>query len=340
MFLIVFSHTNMFSLGRPCEAVFQAEPLWISLRFGMQSLSCIGVNLFILISGYFAIHPKFRSLSSFLFQILFFSLFCLFGLFVIGLGLGENLVKTEMLKDAFFIITKYNWFISAYLMLMLFSPLLNAFCDVSSKRQLGFMVILLFLSSTYLGWCTHLSKEFNDGFSFVSFILLYLIGRYFHLHPNYFVMRPARIDAIHFFLYVIVNTIIALWRISNPYHMSLFALNNPFQIYGTMCFFLFFTKLNFENKTINNIAKGTFGIFLLQMHPQVMPYFRKMIKYLFENSSHLVFSASALLTVLVFCLGGLAVDFLRRHVWAKLEEALVNLYDYIKNKLLNVLGSE
>ena len=60
MFLIVVTHTNLFSLGRPKIDVFHTEPVWVSFRFALQSFTYIGVNLFILISGYFSIRPPGR----------------------------------------------------------------------------------------------------------------------------------------------------------------------------------------------------------------------------------------------------------------------------------------
>ena len=48
MFLIVLTHANFFSIGRPKIGAYNAEPLWVTFRFGLQSFSYIGVNLFIL----------------------------------------------------------------------------------------------------------------------------------------------------------------------------------------------------------------------------------------------------------------------------------------------------
>lgn len=334
MFLIVLTHANIFSLGRPKGAVFDADFEWNTLRFTVQSFSYIGVNLFILISGYFAIKPKFRAVSTFLFQILFFSLFCLACLWLYGLVWGPQLVKPSMWGNAFMILTKYNWFIAAYLLLMVFAPALNALCETASRTRLGFVILALFAASTYLGWMTHYCKEFNDGYSFVSLVLLYLIGRYLRLHRHWHFHRPRWQDAALFLLYVLVNTALAVYRRNNPYRMSLFALNNPLQIYGTVCFFLFFIKINLQSSVVNSLAHGTFGIFLLQMHPQIMPLFRKAVKYLFANNGHVLFSVQALGLVLLFCLLGILIDRLRQPVWALIDQPLQNLYSKVKDRLL------
>ena len=333
MFFIIFTHTNFFSLGRPKIQSFNDEPIWTIIRFGEQSLTYIGVNLFILISGYFSIKVHVKSIIAFLFQILFFSLIVLAILFTIGIAIHKPLVTLHHLGDAFMIITRFNWFIPAYLLLMLFSPMLNGFCARAKKLELGLFIIILAGASSYLGWGTHYCKEFNDGYSFVSLILLYVIGRYLQLHRGWLSTRSWKIDVFHFSLYVLLNTIIAIWRIKNPYRMSLFALNNPIQLYGALCFFLFFSKLQFQNKIINKLAKGTFGIFLLQMHPQVIPYFRKIVQYMYSYLSHGLFSAAILLLVLIFCLLGILLDIPRQWLWNKIAPNVSNYTSKIENKI-------
>ena len=319
MFLIVVTHTNLFSLGRPKIDVFHTEPVWVSFRFALQSFTYIGVNLFILISGYFSIRPHLRSVVAFLFQILFLSLGIVAVLALYGVVTGDSIIGWKQVSNALLSITRFNWFIPSYLMLMLFAPLINAFCQQTSKTSLGLFILFLFLASSYLGWGTHCCKEFNDGYSFVSLVLLYTVGRYLRLHNSGWVNRSAKIDAMHFLLYVLVNTVIALWRMKNPYKMSLFALNNPIQLYGAVCFFLFFTKLQFQHAGVNVLAKGTFGIFLLQMHPQVIPLFRKSIQYLNQHLDHLSFTGAALGVALLFCVAGILCDIPRQWVWKKLD---------------------
>lgn len=334
MFLIIFTHTNFFSLGRPKMDAFHTEPVWTSIRFAEQSLTYIGVNLFILISGYFSIKAHLRSVAAFLFQILFFSLGVLGILYFVGLSMGEPLVTWENVGDAFMILTRYNWFIPSYLLLMLFAPMLNSFCENSGRARLGLFILLLFAASSYLGWGTHYCKEFNDGYSFVSLILLYVIGRYLRLHRGWLTNRSWKTDVLHFLLYVLLNTVIALWRIKNPYRMSLYALNNPVQLYGAVCFFLFFTKIHFQNTTVNTLAKGTFGIFLLQMHPQIIPHFRKTVQYMYAHLSHTCFSVAVFLLVLAFCVLGILMDMPRLWLWKKWGTAVSTVADKVENRIL------
>ena len=332
MFLILMTHANFFSLGRPKAAAFEAEPVWIGLRFAAQSFTYIGVNLFILISGYFAIKPRFRGVAAFLFQVLFFSLAVVGVLACVDAVTSGTAVGWRQVGNACMVLTRYNWFIAAYLLLMLFAPALNAFCQNAPRRHLLLMIVLFLAASTYLGWAKHYSKEFNDGYSFVSLMWLYLAGRYLRLYGGRWVRRSWKTDAVHFLIYVVVNTAIALWRMKNPYRMSLFALNNPIQLYGTICFFLVFIKLQFQSPWVNRVAKGTFGIFLLQMHPLMIPYFRRWIQGMHAQWTHAGFALGAVALVLAFCAAGLLADGLRRWAWERAEVPLCRAYDVVKSR--------
>ena len=213
--------------------------------------------------------------------------------------------------------------------------MINDFCEKASRLQLGMFIVLLLAASSYLGWGLHYSKEFNDGYSFVSMILLYITGRYLRLHHYWLVNRSYKVDAAFFLLYVVINTALALWRIQNPYRMSLFALNNPIQLYGAVCFFLFFTKIQIQSTLINKLAMGTFGIFLLQMHPHVIPHFRNLIKTLNSNLEHGTFVLILFGVVLLFCLAGILMDIPRQKLWNRIDTPLMNLYERIKGSILN-----
>jgi surface polysaccharide O-acyltransferase-like enzyme len=56
MVFIMALHIYFFAFGRPTATNFQSAPLGSSLRFFWESLTIVGVNTFVLISGWFGIH--------------------------------------------------------------------------------------------------------------------------------------------------------------------------------------------------------------------------------------------------------------------------------------------
>ena len=76
-----------------------------------------------------------------------------------------------------------EWFLPTYLSLMIFAPLLNAFVQKQSERGLRHYLVFFFVLSTLLGLLSD-QLGVKDGYSLFSFAGIYLLGRYFRLHPE------------------------------------------------------------------------------------------------------------------------------------------------------------
>ena len=116
--LVMLVHTTGQSLGH-------------DVSFGvhlLEGFSIIGVNVFILITGYFSASPKKTSLVN----IAFICFFWMLVKVVCRYCIGEELNY----KHAFFI-TSSNWFIPSYIALLFVAPILNSFCN-SLKLEFAF----------------------------------------------------------------------------------------------------------------------------------------------------------------------------------------------------------
>lgn len=115
--LVMLVHTTQQSLG--CEMSLGALLL--------EGFSIIGVNVFILITGYFSAAPKKTSLINLAFICLFWMMIKVVCRFEFNQPLG--------VKYAFFI-TSSNWFIASYIGLLFLTPMLNVFCNTVRNRVL------------------------------------------------------------------------------------------------------------------------------------------------------------------------------------------------------------
>ena len=71
MFMILVIHANMISLPKPvCSELFY-NPFPVITRYFIESLGIFGVNIFVLISGWFTIKTRSKSFLAFGFQILY-----------------------------------------------------------------------------------------------------------------------------------------------------------------------------------------------------------------------------------------------------------------------------
>lgn len=106
------------------------------------------VPCYIVISGYFGIRWKWKSLFNYLFQI------CFWGdlVYIVTLLLRMHTFEPlSLLKNMTCFLHSGNWFFTAYLGLYIFAPILNAFIDNSSKKQLRNITLAFFLFQTIFG---------------------------------------------------------------------------------------------------------------------------------------------------------------------------------------------
>lgn len=73
MLLIMFGHLNRENWGLPDMQTLRSFPLVGGLGVWFRMINLTGVDVFVLISGYFGIRPRVNSVAALFFQGLFFS---------------------------------------------------------------------------------------------------------------------------------------------------------------------------------------------------------------------------------------------------------------------------
>ena len=87
MMMILTLHTRFEGIESVYDGVIDANHI---SRFSFQALSIVGVNLFVLISGYFGIKLKATGLINLLWQIVYIAVVCIFVRYVMSkMGGGE-----------------------------------------------------------------------------------------------------------------------------------------------------------------------------------------------------------------------------------------------------------
>lgn len=151
----------------------------------LESFSIVAVNAYVLLSGYFLVETAFRvkRLLSLILQILFYS--CLIPVILIFAGklpLSE-LTLYDIWQCIFPIQMKQYWFMSAYVLMFLLTPVLNAAVHAIKKEQLQAVIFLLLIPES-LGKTiipARLTLD-NEGYDALWFILVYLIAAYIRLY--------------------------------------------------------------------------------------------------------------------------------------------------------------
>lgn len=251
----------------PTPETIESDFWQICLNLELRSLSFVCVNCFILISGYFGIKWRFKSLCGLLYQIIFYSgVAWIIGYAMLGAGYDAYIdIWGNHLSKAFSV----RWFIAAYLLLYLFSPVINSFVENSSKKQLSQFLIVFYIVSTVYGYFM-LLDEFNAGMSFISLIGIYMTGAYLRKYKDKIFAYSASKD---FLIYIGIGfflTISSIVILKLGIRKSIYGYLNPLIIIDAIYLFLCFSKLEVGiSKPINLVAASAFSVYCLHHHPYI-----------------------------------------------------------------------
>lgn len=256
MGMVLCLHMNFKTFGIPdlrCEGF---ELIVSIIRVFLESLCAVSVNVFILISGYFGIRFSYRGLIKFLFQCVF--IISVSYLFLLLLGSASfnihNLMQCMCLS-------KSCWFIISYIGLYILSPVLNAFLDKSSVKQLQKLLFIYSIYAVLWGWIVK-SEDFNNGYSCLSFIGMYILGHYLKL-IKYHKFRYGVLYIVSTVINAILCSLFILFFKSHGVYLMISYLN-PLIVFQSCMIFLYFANIKIkQSKIINTFAKSAFAVYLI-----------------------------------------------------------------------------
>lgn len=311
MLLVLVVHSNFRSIHAPTFNEIIDSPIVSYSRFFLQALSVVCVNVFILISGWFGIHPRKDKFFSLLFQVLFFS--------IIGYVVSDVFFPSDSksyigrIFDIWY--TPNYWFIRAYIILYVLAPILNTYCEKTNSRQLLETIIITYLCNVSFGWYFASCAWYSNGYSPLAFMGLYLIARYLRLYPLN--VSPLK----NFVVYVGCSLLLAglafiLGGAKINSDGTLFSYNSPFVMISSIALFLSFVKLNFTSKIVNKIAVSCFAVYLFHSHPALFDLvYCNYFKQVFMSNSYSNFLIIQFGVVLSFFIIAVIFDQLRLVIW-------------------------
>lgn len=235
------------------------------------------VNLYALISGYVGVNSKFRAsnLAVLWLQVFFYS----FGIAVLFMLIKPELRNdTNLLEYAFPVITSKYWYFSAYVVLFLFMPLLNAGVNALEKKPLRRVVIAMFLVFSIVGSISR--EEMYDAFVLVAgysglwLMILYVIGGYIRKYGMWEkVPQPALLA-----IYLGCTVISYLFKRFLPGTRFPASYISPLILLGSIALLLFFARLRLNDimkKIIALFAPAAFGVYIIHVHPLIWEHIMK-----------------------------------------------------------------
>lgn len=286
----------------------------------IAAFSCICVNMFIIISGYFGLKLKMSSLSRICLMLAFIYIpayllsFMCYGDFSLSKFIGH-----------FFVVSRAGYFIQCYLMLMFLSPVLNSFVEKYGKRILIWCLFFVFIEFWWgcimtdtVGLADNLF--INQGYSLVHFVLIYLLARCVRFYKDTILSVKKTWFLLFYFLSSITIFCMFVCGVKFAYNYS-----NPIVIVSSFFTFFPFMGCTYHNKIVNWIAKDTLAVYVIQVTPPVLTFLMWIDTFLLERYSYGLYW--------FLCLGVIFVFFFFSVIYSKFCNLLINpIVSYIDEK--------
>lgn len=342
MVMIIFHHFAVHGGFTFEEADVSISHFWY---YFIQMGGKIGVNIFVMISGFFLVESKdkqvfnFKRILKFWGQVFFYSV--LLTIIAWITSIGEVGIK-ELIKMMFPLTFGTWWFASTYFVLYLIHPFLNRFLHSINKQTYQKLLVLLVIIWCIIPTFTTFNYQGND---LLWFITLYCITGYIKL----FGLNPKFHTKHYFFLWLVCSlltyltaVIFALLGTKLPIvasHATYFFGQEKITILlVSLSLFMIFSSLEIKHSNvINTIASTTFGIYLIHDNEYIRMFLWRTI---FNNAAYadtlFLIPYSILSVGIVFAVCS-AVELLRIKVIEKPCIMLINKYADSVLKPFNVI---
>lgn len=283
-----------------------------SILQSIRSFCFLGVSTFAFISGYYGIN---WSLNKFL-KLEFLAISWGVGIYIVGALMGGM----PSPKILFPLCSGYIWYFSAYMILMILSPIINT--GIKNVEKKTHQTIVIFLVCFFYGG----QFIFPDsiGQNFLILVVIYILASYLHKYPNQNLEKNA---LYYFLLAVLLNATIAftasnyLDHTANNLPSKLFSKfatnNNPLVIFASINLFLFTKNLKKHPfKFLSKLAPYMLATYI--MHGFILSM-QKVENFLHKES--LLFLIFSSILALIVCS---ILEKIRQLLTGKLENNIIN----------------
>lgn len=270
-----------------------------------------------MISGWFGIKPSAKGICSLFFQLIFYGL----AIALVYYISGKTPVSPK--ETALSCLGITYWFIPAYVILYILSPFLNSFLDNAGKKTLGVIILAYFTAQLVYGRFGD-QGHFHAGYSALSFVGLYIAAGYLRRYPCRVSSLAPGIDFCIYGLITLSAVLSGFFIGGNTLagSHSVLEYNHPLIIISTVFFFLGFSKLRIQSKTINWIASSAFAIYLIHMNHLVKVDYRALMSNLYHNNGPLTGALAILGAVILIGALCVTVDKVRVFAWGPVSKII------------------
>ena len=253
-------------IGPPYTDELIEHPVQTITLVSFESVFIVCVDIFIVISGWYEIHATSNGLIKLMFQCLFFAIINISATYVIGGGISIASLFKVFITGCF-----PGWFIAAYILLYLISPIINEYVNSTPLKRTKTLLLAMFGFLFVYGWlfngCSGNASTFLSGYSTTFLILLYAGVRFVKVHYAEIIYRQSKFFWLKYYLIFVLLDIV-VWLLSAYYSIGevnskIFLYTSPVVIAQSFCMFMFFSKLEFHSRFVNWLGASSLAIMLL-----------------------------------------------------------------------------
>lgn len=199
-----------------------------------------------------------------------------------------------------------NWYTTNFIILIMISPILERIIEGISYETYTLWIIILAVVNICFGYGLLIVN--TNGYNYVNFVFLYLLGRYLHLYENKRWCRSlSKASLILYAICTVCQSIGFLFyqrMSSSPESIRFWSYNNPFVILSAVTIIVMFSKVHIQSRVINKLSKGTFYVFLLHTTPLIQPIRNTVAGKVYKSYGYFgIFGMGAMIFVGCLALG-------------------------------------
>lgn len=239
------------------------ELLWV--------IACIGVDCFVMLTGYFMIGKtgmRWHGVMKTYLATLFYSV----GITALAVfAFGTQVSSSDVLRSVFPIHQVAYWFVSQYLCLLFLAPFFGQLACCLDKRQYEWLLIVLFILAFTLLYGTIYLKNMHIGFMVFVFFAAGYVRRYGV--PNWWREHAGMIVLTLWLGLAVMATVVNVWRWRHGGDSNFELLcteNNGPVFFLALAVFVWFTVQkpwkSWGLTVLARMGKYTFGVYLIHQH--------------------------------------------------------------------------
>lgn len=353
MFLIVLGHYFGNVSGNADFAM--NSPSWF-LYYLINSIEGIGVNLFIIISGYFLLDSRFsvKKIVNMVFQVFTYSV----GIYLIMALITHKFGIKDFAYYCVPIFSRKYWFATEYVRFYLIFPILNLLIRRLTEKQHRYIsCLLIFMNSIYPTIMEMDARLKYMGNWSLWFITLYFVVTYLKLYPPKINTKMLwlgwGLSALAMFVSKVLIDNVTMKLLGRTVGSDLLSHNNAiFMMIAALCCFMLFARMKVNEKCwfskfIMMISPLTFGVYLFHEHTALKGGLYAGIHNLFmqiglDSWGEKLWIPLGFVAICCIFIWGCVIEWLRQHTVQHIIEIkpIIRIENWLQNKYEKLMEGE